>query len=82
MATQMLIRMDPELKDRLSRLARAEGTTTSQMVRGLIEDYVKERDISGYIDDLWSRIGDKLRDKGVTPGSIEEAVKEVRKNRP
>jgi len=56
MATQMIIRMDPELK---GKIARAEGKNTSEMVRGLIEDYVKEHDISSYVDDLW-RKGDIL----------------------
>ena len=57
MTTQMIIRMDSEVKDRFNKLARVEGKTTSQMVRELIEDYIKERDIGTYIDDLWGRIG-------------------------
>jgi len=79
MGTQMIIRIDPEAKDRLNRLARIEGKTTSQMVRELIEDYIKERDISTYIDDLWNRIGGKLRDKKVKPLDIDRAIKEARK---
>jgi len=79
MATQMLIRMDPELKNKITRLARAEGKNTSEMVRELIEDYIKEHDISSYVDDLWSRIGKKLRSSGKTPEDIARAVKEVRK---
>ena len=65
MTTQMIIRMDPEIKDRFNKLARVEGKTTSQMVRELIEDYIKERDIGTYVDDLWDRIGGKLKSKGV-----------------
>ncbi len=81
MTTQMVIRMNPELKKRLSRLARIEGKTVSQMVRELIEDYVKERDISSYIDDLWDRVGEKLKSKGVTPADIDRAIKDVRKGK-
>lgn len=79
MATQMIIRMDPELKEKIARLARTEGKTTSQMVRDLIEDYIKEHDISSYVDNLWGRIGKKLRSRGVTQESVSKAIKDVRK---
>ncbi len=79
MSTQMIIRIDGEVKSRLNKLARIEGKTTSEMVRELIEEYIKERDIGSYIDDLWNRIGKKLKSKGVTPAKINEAVKAVRK---
>jgi len=46
MSTQMIIRIDDEVKNRLNKLARLEGKTTSAMVRELIEKYIKERDIS------------------------------------
>jgi predicted DNA-binding protein len=81
MSTQMMIRIDPEMKERLNRLARVEGKTSSQMVRELIEDYIKERDIGSYIDDLWNRVGGKLRSRGVKPGDIDKAIKEVRRKR-
>ena len=77
----MIVRIDTELKDRLSRLARNEGKTTSQMVRELIRDYVKERDIGAYIDGLWSRIGAKLTSRRVRPADIKKAVAETRKKR-
>jgi predicted DNA-binding protein len=79
MSTQMIIRIDDEIKNRLNRLARIEGKTTSEMVRELIEDYIKERDISAYVDDLWNRIGKKLKSKGITPATIDKAVKTARK---
>jgi hypothetical protein len=79
MTTQMIIRIDPEVKVKLSKLARVEGKTSSQMVRELIEGYIKERDIGVYIDDLWSRIGGKLRSKGVRQRGIGRAIREVRR---
>ena len=81
MTTQMIIRMDPETKDRIGKLARVEGKTTSQMVRELIENYIRERDIGTYIDDLWDRIGGKLKSKGVRKRDVGRAVKEARKSR-
>ena len=79
MTNQMIIRINPAVKDKLNRLARTEGKTTSQMVRELLEDYIKERDISAYVDDLWDRIGGKLRSKRVKPRDINSAIKAVRK---
>jgi hypothetical protein len=37
-----------------------EGKTISQMVRELIENHIRERDIGPYMDDLCDRIGGKL----------------------
>jgi len=75
----MIIRIDEEVKNRLNKLARIEGKTTSGMVRELIEKYIEEHDIGAYIDDLWNRIGKKLKSKGVTSATINKAVKAARK---
>jgi len=76
---QLLIRIDPELKKRLGQLSRAEGKTTSRMVRELIGDYLKQRDISGYIDGLWERIGKKLRARGAKASDITRTIATSRK---
>jgi|GEM_PF-187517 len=78
MTTQMIIRIDGEVKNRLNKLARNEGKTTSEIVRELIEERIKERDIGAYIDDLWNRIGKKLKSKGITPAAINKVIKESR----
>lgn len=79
MATQMMMRLDADLKKKLQKQARMEGKTTSQMMRELIENYLRERDIGSYIDDLWNRIGGALKSKGVAPRDVTGAVREVRK---
>lgn len=81
MTTQMIVRIDSAVKERFSKLARVEGKTSSQMVRELIEDYIKERDIGTYVDDLWNRVGRKLKSKGIRQRDISRAIKEVRKSR-
>ncbi len=43
-----------------------------------MEDYVRDRDIALYIDDLWGRIGGELTAQGVEPDDIREAVEDVR----
>ncbi len=79
MSKQLIIRIDPELKDRLFKLAQAEGKPASKMVRDIIAEYVKERDIGPHIDDLWAKIGEKLKAKGVTPRRVDEAIRASRK---
>ena len=78
MTTQMIVRINPELKNKVNSLAKAEGKSVSEVVRELLEDYVKNRDIGLYIDDLWQRIGDKLVSHKVGPKEIQRAIQEVR----
>lgn len=78
MSTQMIVRIDPELKARVSNLAKAEGKSISEVVRDLLEEYVKNRDVGSYIDDLWKRIGTKLKSRGARPGDIQGLIQEVR----
>ena len=78
MTTQMIVRIDPELKTKVNNLAKAEGKSLSQVVRELLEDYIRNRDIGSYIDDLWARIGNKLTSRGLSPKDIQRAIREVR----
>ena len=81
MNTQMIVRIDPELKNKVNSLARAEGKSVSEVVRELLEDYVKNRDIGLYIDDLWQRIGDKLKSHQVGPKEVQRVIREVRRRK-
>jgi len=78
MSTQMIVRIDPELKTKVNNLAKTEGKSISEVVRELLEDYVKDRDIGLYIDDLWQRIGAKLESRGFGPKDIKRITQEVR----
>jgi predicted DNA-binding protein len=78
MSTQMIVRIDPELKTKVNNLAKTEGKNISEVVRELLEDYVKDRDIGLYIDDLWKRIGTKLESRGFGPKDIGRIIQEVR----
>jgi len=75
----MIVRVDEELKAKVNNLAKAEGKNISEVVRELLEDYVKDRDIGSYIDDLWQRIGGRLTARGAKPGAILRAIESVRK---
>ena len=78
MLPQLTIRIDPEIKKRFSKLVRAEGKTPGQVLRQLIENYIKERDTRTYIDDLWTRIGGKLRSKDLNQREVNTVIKEAR----
>ncbi|MBN1103079.1 MAG: CopG family transcriptional regulator [Deltaproteobacteria bacterium] len=78
MSTQMIIRIEPELRDKVGSLARAEGKTTSQVVRSLLEEYVRSRDMGAYVDDLWDRIGTKLSSRGVGVKEVRRAIRSAR----
>ena len=79
METQVIVRIDSQLKDRANNIARAEGKTVSLVVRELLEGYVKNRDMSLYIDELRDRIGTRIRNSGGTQKDIENVIREVRK---
>ena len=78
MTTQMIVRIEPDLKAQVSRLAKAEGKTVSEIVRELLNGYVKDRDMGGYVDDLWGRIGAKLDPQGNDPTHIQKVIEQSR----
>ncbi len=78
MITQMIVRVDPHLKAKVNNFAKGEGKSVSEVVRELLEDYVKNRDIGSYIDDLWERIGSKLSSNGIGPKEIKRTIRDVR----
>ena len=78
MATQMIIRVEPSLKDKVSRLAKSEGKNLSELVRELLEKYTKERDMGAYIDNLWDKIGRNLSKNNISESDIENMIKQTR----
>jgi predicted DNA-binding protein len=78
MANQMIVRIDPDLKDKVRNLAKAEGKSVSEVVRELLEEYVRNRDIGLYVDDLWERIGGKLTSRGIGLEDVQRVIREVR----
>ena len=76
--SQLIVRIDESTKRKVSALAKREGKTVSEVVRGLLEDYVSDRDAGAYIDALWSRIGQEINTPGRPSRSIRAAVRAVR----
>ncbi len=78
MEKQMIIRIDKETKDKFSRIARMEGKTSSEKVRELVNTYIADNDLSSVVDDLWSRISEKIKMEGFKEEDIDTVIKEVR----
>lgn len=74
----MIIRIDAKIKSELSRMAKAEGKNSSEIIRELIAGYLQKRDLSGYIDDLWNRISSIMKQNQVSETDISEAIREFR----
>jgi len=78
MSTQMIVRIDPDLKAKVHNFAKVEGKNVSEVVRELLEEYVKSRDMTAYIDNLWKRIEDKFASGDFGPKEIKRVIRNVR----
>jgi len=81
MVSQVLIRVDKELKDKFQRLSRTEQKSINEKVRELMEAYVNEHDIEAAMRNLWDEIGQSLRKKGYKASDVNKMVKQVRRGR-
>jgi len=81
MSTSLIVRIEETTKKRFSRLVRSEGKSVSEKVRELIDGYIKKADIGVVVDDLWDRVGTKLRKKGVRERDVAHTIREVRSSR-
>ena len=78
MTSLLIIRIDPETKRKATALAKAEGKNVSQVVRSLLDGYIRERDMGAYIDELWDRIGDGLKKSKRSSRDVAKTIKQVR----
>jgi len=78
MVSQVLIRVDKELKNKFQRLSRMEQKSVNEKVRELMEEYVKEHDMEASMRSLWDEIGQSLRKKGHKASDVSKMVKKVR----
>ena len=81
MGDQLVIRIDRKTKEKFYELARMEGKSASEKVREMVETYIRTMDIGPVVDDLWERIGSKMKEKGVGESDVGKAVRDVRASR-
>ena len=78
MGSQIIIRVDNKTKEKFYRLVRMEGRTASDKVREMVENYIKKSSVEGIVDDLWRRIGTKMKGKGFREKDVQKIVRKVR----
>ena len=81
MTTQMVIRIDENLKAKAAQIAKTEGRTISEVIRTLLEKYIFERDFASAVDKLWEKARQKMESKGFSQKDVERAICEVRQNK-
>ena len=81
MPQQLNIRLDSGLKQTAGDLARREGKSLSGLIRELLDDYVRRRDLPAYVDGLWERMGERMRQAGFGSEDVDRTVAQVRGKR-
>jgi hypothetical protein len=81
MVSQILIRVDKQLKDKFRRLSRMEQKSVNGKVRELMEEYVKDHSMETAMRSLWDEIGGSLKKKGHKASDVKKMIKEVRSGR-
>lgn len=75
---QLTVRIDDDLKGHLQNLARQEGKSTSDVVRGLVQRYIQDRDRSAALRALWEQMRENAEEAGSSPEGVEDAIESVR----
>ncbi len=78
MSSTIILRIDPSLKEKFQKITYSEGKNASQVLRNLVEDYVQNRDMGAYIDDLWGRVEKKFKKRSIRSKDIRQAIRKVR----
>ena len=78
MKKQLIIRIDEELKNKFSKIAKVEGKTSSEKVRGLVGAHSAKNDFATIVDNLWDRVTKKIESGKFKQEDIDRKIKEAR----
>ncbi len=78
MTSQILVRLDKELKDKFQRLSGIERKSVNEKVRELMEKYVKEHSLETTMKNLWDEIGSSMKKKGYKEADVARMIKKAR----
>lgn len=81
MATQMIIRINDDLKMKAVQIAKNEGRSLSEVIRSLLEKYILEKNAASAFDTLWEKARQKMEQKGFTQNDVEKVIEEVRQKK-
>ena len=76
---RLTVRIDDDLKDHLQTLARQEGKSTGDVVRGLVQRYVQDRDQGAALRALWDRMRERAEEARASQRGVEDAIESARK---
>ncbi len=78
MTSQILVRVDKELKDKFQRLSGTERKSVNEKVRELMEEYVREHSMESAMKNLWDEVGHSMKKKGYKESDIDKMIRKVR----
>ncbi len=78
MTSQILVRVDKDLKDKFRRLSGTERKSVNEKLRELMEEYVKEHSLAPAMKSLWDEVGLSMKKKGYKASDVEKMIRKVR----
>ena len=78
MTSQILVRVDRELKEKFQRLTGIERKSVNEKVRELMEEYVREHSMESTMKNLWDEIGRSMKKKGYQQSDVEKMIRKTR----
>ncbi len=78
MGSNLILRIDADLKERFRRQALQEGKTMSQKIIDMIEAYVQENDFGALVDQVWKELGQDIKGRGYLRKDVKRRISEVR----
>ncbi len=81
MATQILIRVDKDIKNKFQRLSRFEQKSVNEKIRELMEEYIRDHSIEDAMKGLWDEMEESLKKKGYKESDVEKTIRKVRAGR-
>lgn len=81
MTSQILVRVDKELKDKFRQLSGTERKSVNEKLRELMEEYVREHSLAPAMKSLWDEVGQSMKRKGYKAADVEKMIKKTRSTR-
>jgi hypothetical protein len=78
MTSQILVRVDKELKEKFQKLTGIERKSVNEKVRELMEEYVKEHSMESAMKTLWDEIGRSMKKKGYKESDVAKMIRKAR----
>ena len=78
MSVHMILRIDPDLKEKYRKLAIREGKTMTEKTIEMIEAYIQENDFEAMVDRVWKDLSREMKGKGSLRKDVKRKISEAR----